>query len=378
MYKINESLTSIERLEEKSLSSLHVDERQHFQEWIASQPEALSEDLLIIQKEFSGFNNTNERPDLLALDKQGALVIIENKIKKDKNVLWQGLRYASYFSGFSKANIADIYQEYLDKTESGANAKKRISEFMGDKDFEDIMLNTGVTQRIILIAPEFTKEVKHAALWLLNFKINLQCFRATAFSEKGGESFLNIEQIIPIQDAKEFMIGIAEKAQDDIENQAKQRAHQKMYQEFWSKLIQEMNDTDSSLYQNISPITRHWINAGSGVSGITFNFGVTKTDCQAGLYIGRSEKRENDLVFDKLHGSKSVIEEKFGASLEWLRLDEKNACRILATSDGNVFDRDQWDKMIVFMTDAMCRLEAAIKEPLKDAGDQLKKGFLPG
>jgi len=35
---------------------------------------------LIIQKEFDGFNDTRERLDLLALDKEGNIVIIENKL----------------------------------------------------------------------------------------------------------------------------------------------------------------------------------------------------------------------------------------------------------------------------------------------------------
>ena len=36
------------------------------------------------------------------------------------------------------------------------------------------------------------------------------------------------------------------------------------------------------------------------------------------------------------------------------------------------FDRDQWGTMIDFMTDAMCKLERAIKEPLKQAVEQVK------
>jgi RecB family endonuclease NucS len=35
---------------------------------------------LIIQKEFAGFGDTKERLDLLALDKKGKLVVIENKL----------------------------------------------------------------------------------------------------------------------------------------------------------------------------------------------------------------------------------------------------------------------------------------------------------
>ena len=43
-------------------------------------PGCLGEELLIIQKEFSGFDDTQERLDLLALDKDGRLVVIENKL----------------------------------------------------------------------------------------------------------------------------------------------------------------------------------------------------------------------------------------------------------------------------------------------------------
>lgn len=96
MYKINKSSNSIQRLEQKSFSSLGFRERDHLQEWISKQPDVLGEDFLIIQKEFSGFDDTQERLDLLALDKQGALVIIENKLDDSgKDVTWQALKYAS-------------------------------------------------------------------------------------------------------------------------------------------------------------------------------------------------------------------------------------------------------------------------------------------
>jgi len=74
------------------------------------------EELLIIQKEFSGFDDTKERLDLLALDKRGALAIVENKLDDSgRDVVWQCLKYASYCSTLSKTSIADIYQQYLDR-----------------------------------------------------------------------------------------------------------------------------------------------------------------------------------------------------------------------------------------------------------------------
>lgn len=363
MYKIDKSSNSIKPLKKESFSSLGFRERDHLQEWIAKQPDVLGEEFLIIQKEFSGFDGTNERPDLLALDKQGALVIIENKLDDSgKDVTWQALKYASYCSSLSKANITKIYQQYLDETEPDINAEERISDFMG-KDFEEIELNKGITQRIILIAAKFRKEVTSTVLWLINFKVRLQCFRATPFA-MNEELFLNMEQIIPTQDAEDYMIGMAEKAQEDIESQTKLKHRDIVHQEFWTQLIQAMNTTQSTLYQKISPRPVNWIGAGSGVGGVHFRFVVNQKNGRVELHIERGDKAENEFIFDQLLLKKEEIETAFGDSLKWERLDKNQACRINAEIDGNLLERDQWQEMINSMTDAMCRLEGAIKEPL--------------
>ena len=114
------------RLEVKSFSSLGFTERHHLQEWLANEPDALGEELLIIQKEFDGFDDTRERLDLLALDKDGVLVIIENKLDDTgRDVVWQALKYASYCSNLSKPQLISIYQQYLDKYCGGGNAHIR-------------------------------------------------------------------------------------------------------------------------------------------------------------------------------------------------------------------------------------------------------------
>ncbi len=77
MYIIDKEKNRISKLQKKTFTELKFKEREHLQEWIANNPSSLGEELLIIQKEFSGFGETKERLDLLALDKQGNLVIIE-------------------------------------------------------------------------------------------------------------------------------------------------------------------------------------------------------------------------------------------------------------------------------------------------------------
>lgn len=159
MYLITSDRSRITKLEGKKFSQLGIKERNHLQEWLAENPQALGEELLIIQKEFDGFNDTNERLDLLALDKKGNLVIIENKIDDSgRDVTWQALKYASYCSSLLKEDIKDIFQVYLKKNSRDGNAEELLAEFF-QKSFEELTLNDGNTQRIMMVAGKFRKEV---------------------------------------------------------------------------------------------------------------------------------------------------------------------------------------------------------------------------
>ena len=116
MYILNKQNHQMEALEHVSFKSLGIKERRDLQEWIAQKPDIFGEELLIIQKEFDGFDGTSERLDLLALDKQGNLVIIENKLDSSgKDVVWQALKYASYCSSLTVQNIREIFRDYLTK-----------------------------------------------------------------------------------------------------------------------------------------------------------------------------------------------------------------------------------------------------------------------
>jgi hypothetical protein len=368
MFKIDTAANSITSLTIRTFGDLGFSERKNLQEWIAKEPSCLGEELLVIQKEFSGFSDTHERLDILALDKEGSLVLIENKLDDaGRDVTWQALKYASYCSRLSKEDIRSIYQEFLAKTDPNADAKDLISEFLGADDYEEVVVNKGITQRIILIAAKFRKEVTSTVLWLLNFKLRVQCFVVTPYS-MGDQHFLNIEQIIPTKDAEEFMIGLADKALDEIEGATKEINRHKVLREFWTKII-KATATKTSLFQNISPGTKGFIGAGSGLRGVGFYFGAGRTYCRTELYIDRGDK----FIFDQLHEKKQTIEAAFGGTLTWERLDAKRACRIKSETPGDVFDPDQWPTLIEFMTDAMAKMENAFKEPLADINQQLQK-----
>jgi len=372
MYLINKSANSIKKVPQKTLSELGFKEREHLQEWLANYPAAFGEELLIIQKEFNGFHDTNERLDLLALDKQGNLVIIENKLDDTgKDVTWQVLKYASYCSSLSKAQITNIYQAYLDKKGEGDKAENNLVEFFNDIEFEEIQLNKGQTQRIIMVAGNFRKEVTSTVLWLMNYKLRIQCFKVTSY-ELAEQLFLDIEQIIPMKDSEEYIISMADKTQEDINSQEELKSRHYLRMEFWRILLKEMNN-QSAIYQNISPTKDHWLSAGSGISGVPYNFVVSHYYARTELTIARSLTEENKFIFDELHRIKDAIEAEFGEQLEWERLDNKKSSRIkYELKDVNFFNKDDWEKMIEFMVDGMIRMEKVFKEHLKKVNQKLK------
>lgn len=79
MFVLDKEKNRINKVKCCTFSDLKFREREHLQEWLENTLTAFGEDdeLLFIQKEF---DDTRKRLDLLAIDKQGDLVIIENKL----------------------------------------------------------------------------------------------------------------------------------------------------------------------------------------------------------------------------------------------------------------------------------------------------------
>lgn len=386
MFTVNHQTNRINPVKIKTFSELGFTERKHLQEWLAHQPDALGEELLIIQKEFDGFDDTRERLDLLALDKDGNLVIIENKLDDSgRDVVWQALKYASYCASLTKAQIVEIYQQYLHRylptIETGEplaqagqsiDAATRICEFLDAPDLDEVKLNLGNSQRIMLVAANFRKEVTSTALWLLGQGISIQCFKVTPYA-LGEQLLINIDQIIPTPEAKELMIGINAKEAEEKTTEVVVKNRHTVRREYWERALEAFQKSQCNLYDNISPSKDHWLSAGSGLSGCPYNLIFNKTELRVELWISRSATEENKFLFDFLLGLKDEIETSFGDALEWMRLEEKKSCRIQYSCAADGFNKDNWKESVAWHLEHMCRLEQALKKPLQKAAEALKQ-----
>ncbi len=382
MFKIDATHNRITPIEAKRFSELGFSERKHLQEWLEHCPQALAQgegvELLIIQKEFDGFDDTRERLDLLALDKEGNLVIIENKLDDSgRDVVWQALKYASYCASLSKAQILDIYQRYLNQKaqESGQPAERaedRLIEFLDVDDLDAIQLNRNRSQRLILVAARYRKEVTSTVLWLSQFGIACQCFKVTPY-QAGDELFLNIEQIIPTPESSDFMIGMVTKETEerDVDTELKQR--HKLRLAFWEQMLEAFSRSQCRLFDNISPGKDHWLSAGSGVSSMLYQVIFAKSEIRVELSMQRSNAETNAFVFERLHAQKQAIETAFGSPLIWMPLPDKKVCRIVYAKTVDGFEKDNWPGMIEWLVEHMTRLELALREPLRVINQQLRQ-----
>lgn len=381
MFKINAIANRIQPLETRRFSELGFSERKHLQEWLANHPQALTQDdgdeLLIIQKEFDGFDDTRERLDLLAIDKQGNLVIIENKLDDSgRDVVWQALKYASYCANLKKQQVVEIFQRYLDEQarqegKESENAQSLLLEFLGAEDLQSVQINTLKSQRLILVAAKYRKEVTNTVLWLSQFGIDCRCFKVTLY-QTGDELFLNIEQIIPTPEATDFMIGMIAKEDEEKSASNEQRRSHGLRLEFWEQTLEAFCQSSCRLYDNISPGKDHWQAAGSGLSGMSFNLIFGKNEIRVEFSMQRSQAEANQLVFDRLLAQKEQIETAFAAELDWLPLPGRKACRIQFAKPVDGYNKDHWPEMIKWLVEHMTRLDHALQSHLEKIKPELR------
>lgn len=365
MYIVNKDTKETSKIDETTFKTYGLKERKDIQEWIANNPSILGEELLIIQKEFDGFNNTNERLDLLALDKEGNIVVIENKLDDSgKDVVWQAMKYAGYCSSLKKENVKDIYSQYLNKNGIDEDAETKIAEFLDKEDFSEVQLNSDLKQRIILVAREFRREVTNTVIWARKYGIKIQCIKIKPYIIN-STFVIDTDQIIPTKDIADIMINYDEKAHEDMINKEKQNNAMQVRNKFWNKLLPLFNKK-SELFSGRSldaNKTDHWLSTGAGISGVSFSLLATKSYAAVELDITTPDKASNKKIFNYLYQYKDEINLAFEKNLIWEKLDNKKASKLYyKLDDVSIFNEEDWDKMISFLIDNMIKLESVLRK----------------
>ncbi len=373
MYQINSKKNDISPIQKATFSQLHYKERENLQERIDKNPNIFGEELLIIQKEFDWFSDTKERLDLLAIDKLWNLIIIENKLDDTwRDVIWQAMKYASYCSTLRKDQIISIYQDYLNKYNKWEDAKDMLNNFFEDTNFEEIEFNKIQSQRIIFVAANYRKEVTSTALWLMSYWLNIQCFKTTIFKQN-EQHFLTFDQIIPVKEAEDYIISMANKQQEEIIQKKSQTKRQTVNKSFWNKLLPIIN-SKTDLFSNINATKDNRLSAGSGIARVAYTFVANSKYAKVELYAGgRNSLEENQKIFNAIYQYKDEIENSFWKKLVWEALVWKKGCRISYSLENvDITNIENWNTIIEFLSTNMTKLYKSINPVIKKVKKEIQ------
>jgi hypothetical protein len=194
MLRIDRAKRTLTRLGSKPLASAGILERNDLQQMIRNAPAdffaELGEQLLPLGEEIRPSEVVDDRIDLLALDTDGAAVIIELKRGAHKLQLLQALAYAALISDWTPDRLIAEHSRFSQKSEG--EAEEEIDEFL---DAGSSTLNA--SQRVLLIAEEYDFEVLATAKWLSErYEVSIACWRAELASDASGD-YLSLSCIYP-------------------------------------------------------------------------------------------------------------------------------------------------------------------------------------
>src|SRR5262249_55250683 len=141
----------------------------------------------------------------------------------------QALRYAAFCSTMTMEQVVTAYSEFHEVAED--EAKQKIVEFLGDV----VQPRLDRNPRIIIAAGSIDdQELTGWVMWLRRFGVDISCVELTPYTMPGVGIILAPRTIIPIPEAKEFMVKVEQK--EASEAQAEKTAS--IYAPLWNAITQ--------------------------------------------------------------------------------------------------------------------------------------------
>ncbi len=216
---------ALKKVDTTTFNSEGILERQHLQAAIKHQIDVVAPDCLVIAEEFSEWSGSQRRIDLLAIDKEGNLVVIELKrTETGEHMELQAIRYAAMVSTLTFTRTVEIYQKYLISINSELDAETHLLEYLEweEPQEDDFALDT----RIILVSSNFSKELTTSVMWLNERNIDIRCVRMIPYKYQ-NQVLVDVQQIIPLPEAESYQVKIKRQTEQRRESRKSSRDYTK-------------------------------------------------------------------------------------------------------------------------------------------------------
>jgi hypothetical protein len=203
------AITGIERVHFAGLGLL---ERGDLQRLLRDHIEVISPETLVISEEFSSWDRSDRRIDLLGIDREGRFVVIELKRTADDSLAdLQALRYAAMVSQMTFEEAVETFRVYLNHRNRSEDPRATLLSFLGWRDTSDGRFGDDV--RIVLAAADFSPEVTSTVLWLNERDLDITCVRIQPY-RLNDSTLLDVQQIIPLPEAADYQVQIRQKQRE--------------------------------------------------------------------------------------------------------------------------------------------------------------------
>lgn len=311
----------IEPLHETTFAQRGIKERADLQRLLRANIGVVAPDVLVIAEEFGEWDQGRRRIDLLGVDDEANLVVIELKRGEDgEHMELQAIRYAAMVSGMTFVRASQAYQSMLDRAGPGRDAKDELLKHLGWEEPREDDFAKDV--RIVLVSGDFSRELTTAVLWLNERDLDIRCVRMKPYAN-GAETIVDVQQVVPLPEAEEYMVQVREKEQAQ---RAEQATRHSVKRAFWAAVLPEIQRA-TGRFTNWTPPDGNWIATELGVKGVRVVLRVRQEDCAVDLYIdaGPGSRDWNKAVYDQLLARQLEIDAAYGEGLAWGRMDKYQA-----------------------------------------------------
>jgi hypothetical protein len=351
----------LEPVAETTFAAESLLERKDLQRLLRRDISPVGDDLMVIAEEYSNWEDSSRRIDLLCLKRDASLVVVEIKRTEDGGHMeLQAIRYAAMVSSMTLEGVATAYQKMSGKEPDAATSD--ILLFLGLDSLEEAELTGDV--RIVLVSADFSAELTTAVLWLNRHDLGIRCIRLRPYRIGADIVVVDATQIIPLPETTDYEVKVRE--QEKEQRKALTVRHETL-KRFWAQLI-ERSKSKTHVLASRSPTTDAWLNAGIGRSGFGLNVAVAQADSQVECYMRIQDAEDRTrAAFEALLAQRAEIERRFGGPLEWDAQEGRHVCKVMVRLAGGWRSPEsEWVAIHDRMIDALVRLEGALKGPIQN------------
>ncbi len=178
------------------VQEVQMDSEEELEIIVESNPEILNENWLIIGRQV--LTSFNKYIDLLAIDNSGSVIIIElKKHKTPREVVAQGLDYASWVKSLSPSDLSEIFKKYDNKY---SKLGKSLDQAFYDKfKYKIEEENVNSSHQIVIVAAELDSSTERIVKYLSDSDIPINAVFFKVFEDNNQKYLSRAWMIDPFE-----------------------------------------------------------------------------------------------------------------------------------------------------------------------------------